>query len=593
MDRKREIRTPILSVVGHIDHGKTTLLDSLRGTAIAKKEAGRVTQHIGATEIPISTIKTICEQLKTDWRGIDVPGLLFIDTPGHHAFASLRKRGSALADVSVIVVDVMEGFQMQTYESLNILRLLKTPFVVALNKIDRINGWNSIDKPFLINYSSQPEYACREVDACIYKIVGDLYDKGFSADRYDRISDFSKTVGIVPVSAKTGEGIADLLLVLIGLSQKYFERTLQLHLEEAGVGTILEKKEEKGLGTTIDVILYDGRLNIGDRIVVGSTVEEPIVTRVKALLKPRALQEIIMEKKFKRERTVNAASGVKIVAPDLESALPGSLVRVVREDADAVLEDVMNEVKSDIEAMKMETSPEGVIIKADTMGSLEALVLELTDEGIDAIKRADVGDISRRDVIEATAVKNRFLRVILGFGVKVLPDAKEAALQAGIPVFTSDVIFRLIEDYEQWSKVEKEKEKRELMERLRTPAKIKILPGCIFRQSKPAIVGVEVLSGKIRTGLELIKADGLTVGQIKEIRDKSESIPRAEQGMQVAIALQKPTVGRHIDENDILYVNLSRDELTELKNRSGSGVLSPDEEEVLDELLDIKQKIFV
>lgn len=593
MDRKREIRTPILSVVGHIDHGKTTLLDSLRGTAIAKKEAGRVTQHIGATEIPISTIKTICEQLKTDWRGIDVPGLLFIDTPGHHAFASLRKRGSALADVAVIVVDVMEGFQMQTYESLNILRLLKTPFVVALNKIDRINGWNSIDKPFLINYSSQPEYACREVDACIYKIVGDLYDKGFSADRYDRISDFSKTVGIVPVSAKTGEGIADLLLVLIGLSQKYFERTLQLHLEEAGVGTILEKKEEKGLGTTIDVILYDGRLNIGDRIVVGSTVEEPIVTRVKALLKPRALQEIIMEKKFKRERTVNAASGVKIVAPDLESALPGSLVRVVREDADAVLEDVMNEVKSDIEAMKMETSPEGVIIKADTMGSLEALVLELTDEGIDAIKRADVGDISRRDVIEATAVKNRFLRVILGFGVKVLPDAKEAALQAGIPVFTSDVIFRLIEDYEQWSKVEKEKEKRELMERLRTPAKIKILPGCIFRQSKPAIVGVEVLSGKIRTGLELIKADGLTVGQIKEIRDKSESIPRAEQGMQVAIALQKPTVGRHIDENDILYVNLSRDELTELKNRSGSGVLSPDEEEVLDELLDIKQKIFV
>ncbi|MBA5942135.1 MAG: translation initiation factor IF-2 [Methanophagales archaeon] len=593
MDRKREIRTPILSVVGHIDHGKTTLLDSLRGTAIAKKEAGRVTQHIGATEIPISTIKTICEQLKTDWRGIDVPGLLFIDTPGHHAFASLRKRGSALADVAVIVVDVMEGFQMQTYESLNILRLLKTPFVVALNKIDRINGWNSIDKPFLINYSSQPEYACREVDACIYKIVGELYDKGFSADRYDRISDFSKTVGIVPVSAKTGEGIADLLLVLIGLSQKYFERTLQLHLEEAGVGTILEKKEEKGLGTTIDVILYDGRLNIGDRIVVGSTVEEPIVTRVKTLLKPRALQEIIIEKKFKRERTVNAASGVKIVAPDLESALPGSLVRVVREDADAVLEDVMNEVKSDIEAMKMETSPEGVIIKADTMGSLEALVLELTDEGIDAIKRADVGDISRRDVIEATAVKNRFLRVILGFGVKVLPDAKEAALQAGIPVFTSDIIFRLIEDYEQWSKVEKEKEKRELMERLRTPAKIKILPGCIFRQSKPAIVGVEVLSGKIRTGLELIKADGLTVGQIKEIRDKSESIPRAEQGMQVAIALQKPTVGRHIDENDILYVNLSRDELTELKNRSGSGVLSPDEEEVLDELLDIKQKIFV
>ncbi|MBL7118194.1 MAG: GTP-binding protein, partial [Candidatus Syntrophoarchaeum sp.] len=174
-----QIRTPILSVLGHIDHGKTTLLDSIRGTAIAAKEAGRVTQHIGATEIPIDTIKKICEPLKKDWTGIEVPGLLLIDTPGHHAFASLRKRGSALADVAVLVVDVMEGFQPQTYESLNVLRLLKTPFVVALNKIDRIKGWESKKKPFIINYKDQPEYASKELDVRVYEIVGDLYDKGF------------------------------------------------------------------------------------------------------------------------------------------------------------------------------------------------------------------------------------------------------------------------------------------------------------------------------------------------------------------------------------------------------------------------------
>ena len=580
---KQEIRTPILSVLGHIDHGKTSLLDSIRGTAITAKEAGRVTQHIGATEIPIDTIKKICKPLKRDWTGIEIPGLLFIDTPGHHAFASLRKRGSALADVAVLVVDVMEGFQPQTYESLNILRLLKTPFVVALNKIDRVSGWNSANKPFIINYKDQPDYARNELDARIYDMVGDLYDKGFSADKYDQIRDFAKTVGIVPLSAQTGEGIADLLLVLIGLSQKFFEMTLRLHLEKAGVGTILEKKEERGLGTTIDVILYDGKISVGDTIVGGGTDEEPIVTKVKALLKPRALQEIRVEQRFERVKTVNAASGVKIVAPIMENALPGSQVRVVGEGD--VLENVVKLVKSEIDEMRMETSPEGLIIKADTMGSLEALASELRDKEIDEIKKAEVGNISKRDVIDAGTVKNRYFGVILGFNVDLLPDAKEMVRANGIPVFISDVIYRLIEEYEDWVKGEKEKEKREIIERLPTPAKIKILPGCVFRQSKPAIVGVEVLGGKIQTGVELIKTDGTNIGTINEIQDKAESIKSAGLGMQVAISMKKPTVGRQINENDLLYVDISKEEAKAL-----SGLLSADEEDVLEELMKLKSR---
>ncbi len=586
MSSKRDIRTPILSVVGHIDHGKTTLLDSIRGTTVAAKEAGRVTQHIGATEIPITTIKAICEPLKRDWTGIDVPGLLFIDTPGHQAFASLRKRGSALADVAVVVVDVMEGFQPQTHESLNVLRLLKTPFVVVLNKIDRVKGWTSRKKPFMLNYQEQPDYARKEVDERVYAIVGDLYDKGFSADRYDRIKDFARNVCIVPVSAKTGEGIADLLLVLIGLSQRYFERTLRLHLDEAGVGTILEKKEEKGLGTTMDVILYDGTLSVGDTIVVGSTDEEPLVTKVKALLKPHALQEIRLEQRFERVKTVGAAAGVKIVAPGLETALPGSQVRQVKDETQ--LAQAKADVMSELEELKLETIPEGIIIRADTMGSLEALALELKEQGLEAIKRAEVGNISKHDVIESSTVKDRYLRVILGFNVGILPDAKDAALQAAIPVFTSEVIYQLLASYEEWVKAEREKEKRELLERIPTPAKLKILPGCIFRQSRPAIVGVEVLAGKIRTGVELLNSRGANVGPINEIQDKGESISRAEQGMQVAIALRKPVVGRHIYENDLLYVHLAAEEIAELKGRS--GVLSVEEAEVLEELRELKLK---
>ena len=588
---ERPLRTPILSVLGHIDHGKTTLLDSIRGTAVAAKEAGGVTQHIGATEIPIRVIKEICEPLKSDWTGIEIPGLLFIDTPGHYAFASLRKRGSALADVAVLVVDVMEGFQPQTYESLSILRLLKTPFVVALNKIDRIKGWQSSRKPFVINYRSQPEFASRELNTRIYEIVGDLYDKGFSADRYDRISDFSRTVSIVPVSAKTGEGIADLLLVLIGLAQKYFERNLRLHLEGPGVGTILEKKEERGLGTTIDVILYDGKLSVGDTIVVGSVKEEPIVTKIRALLKPRALQEIRTEQRFRRVKSVSAAAGVKIMAPNIEDALPGSRVRAVPAtgtgNVDADIERVIKEMKDEIAEMKLDTSSEGLIIKADTMGSLEALALELRSEKIEQIKKAEVGNISRRDVVDAIMVSDRYLRAILGFNVDVLPDAREVAMQNDIPIFVSDVIYKVIEDYENWVKEEKERERQEKIDRLTTPAKIKVLPGCVFRQSKPAIFGIEVLCGRIKTGVELIKSDGTNIGSINEIQNRGESIATADEGMQVAISMKKPIFGRHIKENDILYVDVDVG-VAEGAEKELRGLLSPCEEELLREVYEIK-----
>ncbi|MHC1635583.1 MAG: translation initiation factor IF-2 [Candidatus Methanospirareceae archaeon] len=583
-EMNKRIRTPIVAVLGHIDHGKTTLLDTIRGSAVAEKEVGRITQHIGATEIPIEWIKKICQPLKRDWTGIDVPGLLFIDTPGHYAFASLRKRGSALADIAILVVDVIEGFQSQTYESLSILRMFKTPFVIALNKIDKIKGWNSRNKPFVINYAEQNEYSKRALDELVYEAVGELYDKGFSADRYDRIRDFSRNVSIVPVSAKTGEGIPDLLLVLIGLSQKFLEKSLHLHVEEAGVGTILEKKEEKGLGTTIDVILYDGKLKVGDTIAIGSIEGEPIVTRVKALLKPEALHEIRVEKKFKRVEAVRAASGVKIVASSLENALPGSQIRVIEDESK--LEEVLKEIRKDIEAMRIETSAEGIIIKADTIGSLEAFVMQLKEEGVD-IKKAEVGDISKRDVVEAAMVKDDYMRVIFGFNVNLLPDAKEAAMQNDVHIFMGNVIYKLIEDYKEWVNKKWEEERRKKLETLTMPAKIKILERHIFRQSKPAIVGVEVMAGKIKPGVPLIRADGASVGAINEIQDKGNSIKEASQGMQVAISIKGAIVGKHIKENDILYADMREEEMREIEELK---VLSADEEMVLEELRKIKRK---
>ena len=441
------MRTPIVAVLGHIDHGKTTLLDNIRGTAIAQREAGGITQHIGATEIPIGVIKKICGPL-LDVGKIKVSGLLFIDTPGHQAFTSLRKRGGALADLAVLIVDIMEGFQPQTYESLHILKTFKTPFVVALNKIDRIRGWRSRRKPFVLSYKEQSDEARRLIDERFYEVVGTLYDEGFSAERYDRIQDFTKTVAIVPISAKTGEGIPDLLMVLIGLAQRFLEESLRLHVSAEGVGVVLEKKEERGIGTTIDVILYDGTLSVGDTVIIGSIARSPVVTKVRGLLKPRALREMRAESRFERVRSVTAAAGIKIIAPKLEDVLTGSQLRVVKDET--ALGDAIRKLQAELEELRIEIAAEGVVVKADTLGALEALASELKRENI-SIMKAEVGNISRRDVIDAATVKekNPNLAVVIGFNVDVLPDAKEVAQQNDVPIFLGDVIYKIIEDYAQ------------------------------------------------------------------------------------------------------------------------------------------------
>ncbi|MDF2957648.1 MAG: Translation initiation factor IF-2 [Candidatus Alkanophagales archaeon MCA70_species_1] len=582
--KKKVMRTPIVAVLGHIDHGKTTLLDNIRGTAIAQREAGGITQHIGATEIPISVIKKICGPL-LDVGKIEVSGLLFIDTPGHQAFTSLRKRGGALADLAVLIVDIMEGFQPQTYESLHILRTFKTPFVVALNKIDRIRGWRSEKKPFVLSYKEQSDEARRFLDEKVYEIVGTLYDEGFSAERYDRIRDFTRTVAIIPISAKTGEGIPDLLMVLIGLAQRFLEESLQLHVEAEGVGVVLEKKEERGIGTTIDVILYDGTLSVGDTIIIGSLDRSPIVTKVRGLLKPRALREMRAESKFERVRSVTAAAGVKIIAPNLESVLTGSQLRVVKDETR--IEDAIKEMQAELEELRIETAAEGVVIKADTLGALEALASELQRENI-SIMKAEVGNISKRDVIDAATVKEKDpnLGVIIGFNVDVLPDAREMAQQSDIPIFLGDVIYKVIEDYVSWARRRREEEMRKALEALIIPGKFMILPDYVFRQSKPAIVGVRVLGGRIKPGAPLMRADGVAVGSIKEIQDRGNNIPEARQGMEVAVSIIGPTVGRQIKEQDILYVDVPESHIGELEKFK--EYLTDDEKETLEEIKEIK-----
>ncbi|MDD1773713.1 MAG: translation initiation factor IF-2 [Methanomassiliicoccales archaeon] len=573
------IRQPIVSVLGHVDHGKTSLLDYIRGSTVVEREAGLITQHIGATEVPIEHIYEVCADLIGE-KEFSVPGLLFIDTPGHKSFTSLRARGGSLADLAVLVVDVREGMKPQTVESLSILKRFKTPFVVALNKIDLIPGWISHpDKPFVLSLRDQNEDVREELDNSLYNLSARLHQEGISAERYDRIDDFTKNFAIVPVSAKTGEGVPDLLLVLIGLAQRFLENELNAE-EGAGRGTILEVKEERGLGPALDVIIYSGTIARGDSVALGTT-SRPLVTKVKAVLKPKPLDEIRdPREKFESVKAVSAAAGVKVLCQSLEGVVAGAPLKVIMGDRDEVLKEIEEETR-----LSIPTSEAGIMIKADAIGSLEALAYEAQNANV-AIRKFEVGAISRRDIVEASAYTDPLHKAILGFNVDVLPEAREAVLTYGTKVFTNDVLYRLFEDYQKWV----EEQKREIEASKRSeyafPGKVKVLPNCVFRVSKPAIVGVRVLSGRIRSGQTLISAGGREVGKIRSMRSGEDTLREAIMGAEVAIGIEGATVGRQVNVEDILYVEIPESRVKELEEFE----LNADERMTLEELMRIKRK---
>ena len=543
------IRTPIVCVLGHVDHGKTSLLDRIRGSKVVAGEAGAITQHIGATLIPIDSIVKMggdLGKLKTS-----VPGLLFIDTPGHHAFTTLRARGGALADISILVVDINEGFKQQTVEALQILRNCKTPFVIAATKIDKISGWRPTpNASFKASYKNQSERVQIMCENRVYELVGKLSELGFNSERFDRVSDFQRNLVIVPVSSMTGEGIGDLLMILIGLAQRYLAEGLKTTISGPGVGTVLEVKEEVGLGTTLDVILYDGVINVGDEIGLAST-NGPISTKVRALLQPRPMTEILVEDQFQRVKSVVAAAGVKITAQNLESVVAGSPVRVIRGNHDEVLAKIEEEMK----VIDINLSDVGISIRADTIGALEALANELAAKKI-PIMRADVGPLSRRDLIDISVMKEELFKSALCFNVPVLPDAETMLLEgdADVKIFSNRVIYKLIDDYIAWRDEMTRAKEAKQFETVVLPAKFSILPGCVFRMSGPAVVGVRVLGGTLRPKVSIATRDGKIVGDIKQIKLNKENISEAKEGAEVAISIDGVTIGRQINVGETLYV---------------------------------------
>lgn len=580
------IRQPIVSVLGHIDAGKTKLLDKIRKSTVQDREVGGITQHIGASYFPVETLAKICGPLfKGLKKDVEIPGLLVIDTPGHEAFVNLRKRGGAVADIAILVVDVLRGFEAQTYECLDILKEKKTPFLVAANKIDRVPGWKPRSgETFSASYKSQGPFVQQALDENLYRLMGTFSRLGFRADKFSNVKDFAKTIAIVPTSATSGEGISELLAVLIGLTQHYLQSRLKT-TEGPAKGTVLEVKEEPGLGITANVIIYDGVLQKGDLIVVGAK-EKPIVTNIRAVFLPKPLDEIRDPRdKFSSVDFVSAAAGVKIAAPNLENTLAGAPIYVV--PSEDRLEDYVKIVSEEVQQIKIATDLDGIILKTDALGSLEAIADSLKRNEV-PIKLADVGDVSRRDVTEATVVKERdpLHGVILAFNVKVLPDAEEEAKNRDVRIFNERTIYSLIDGYIQWLKQEDEARLEEEFSRLIKPAKVKFLPGYVFRKAKPAVIGVEVLAGTIKPKQMLSKEDGRNVGEILQIQDKGKAASEATVGSQVAVSLGKAIVGRHIHEGELFYIKVPESH-AKLLLKKFEDRLTSEELEALNEFVEI------
>lgn len=582
----KNLRSVICTVLGHIDHGKSSILDKIRGTTIVESEAGQITQAIGASIVPLSTIKRICGPLlKVLKVELTIPGLLFIDTPGHEAFTNLRKRGGNLADIAIIVVDINEGFKSQTHEALEILKQYKTPFIVAANKIDLIPGWKIIQEDLLINQiAQQDEEVIKLFDKRFYMLVNSLAEKNFNSERFDRVEDYTKQIAIVPCSAKKSLGIAELLMVISGLAQRYLESSLQFNPNGRARGTILEIKQERGLGTTLDIILYDGTLKTNDTVVIG-TLEEPIVTKVRALFEPMPLAEMRDKRaKYKDVNSVTAATGVKVVALDIKDAVAGMPLVSVKGNIEAIKADVKKEV-SDV---LIETSEQGLVVKADSLGSLEALVRLLKGRNI-KIRRASIGNITRKDIADAETNldKNPLLAVVLGFNVELNPESKSLLEKKTVKAFTHNVIYSLIEDFEHWVEEEKKSHEKEEIDKLIRPCKIQVMKGYVFRQSNPAIVGVDILAGVLNAGIPLMKQDK-KITTVKGIQLEKENISKATQGKQVAISLEHVTMGRQIHENDILYSAIPEEDFRQLKKLR--AYLTHDDVNVLKEIAAIMRK---
>tara|TARA_B100001971_G_C18244418_1_gene573211 strand:- start:15 stop:1745 length:1731 start_codon:yes stop_codon:yes gene_type:complete len=566
------IRSPIVTVAGHVDHGKTTILDNIRKTGVQESEAGGITQKISFTKVPLENIKKRCPDISK--HNLEFPGFLFIDTPGHAAFSHLRKRGGSLADLAILIIDINEGIMPQTAEVLQILKLNKTPFIIALNKIDNISGWRKQDEDLKKSIEIQSVNAKAQFQEKLLTLIGALHHHGFDAKPYYEIEDFTKQLALVPCSGKTGEGINELIIMLCGLSQKFLKEKLKLGKKPKGV--VLEVKKEKTMQYA-EAILYDGTLNATDEIAIAS-FDRPTITKI------RVLEEIKpVSTKFQPIKQAIAANGIRMQLIHSEGILPGMPFTIFENNLEKLKQEFSKEVGE-----KIKTNDKGIIIKADSLGSLEALITMLKQEKIPIIK-AGIGKITKKDIISAktNAKTDPENAIVIGFSTDEDDEVKEMD-KPKIKIIKNNIIYKLIEDLIQFQEEKRNEIKRQRILGLATICKLKILPQYIFRNSNPAVFGVKVEAGKLKHNIHLIDEDNQAIAKVRDIQENQKKIAEATQDMEVAMSLPGTNFERQLSETNYLYADLSEKQFRQFKENK--DLLTTDEIQALQKIAEIKRK---
>ncbi|PSK36126.1 translation initiation factor aIF-2 [Elsinoe australis] len=571
-----DLRSPICCILGHVDTGKTKLLDKIRQTNVQEGEAGGITQQIGATYFPVHALQKKTHVVNEDGKfEFKVPGLLIIDTPGHESFTNLRSRGSSLCNIAILVVDIMHGLEPQTLESMRLLRDRKTPFIVALNKIDRLYGWKKIeDNGFRDSFAFQNKSVQAEFNDRLSKTKIAFAEQGFNSELYFENKSMARNVSLVPTSARTGEGIPDMLKLLVQLTQERMTNQL-MYLSEVEC-TVLEVKVIEGLGTTIDVVLSNGILREGDRIVLCG-LDGPIITDIRALLTPAEMKELRVKSQYVHNKEVKAALGVKITANGLDNAIAGSRLLVVKpgDDEDDLADDVMGDLENLLS--RISKSGRGVTVQASTLGSLEAL-LEFLKQMKIPVSNISIGPVHKRDVITASTMLEKApeYAVMLCFDVKVDKEAMAHADELGVKIFTADIIYHLFDNFTKHMDELKEKKKEE--SKLLAVFPCVLQPIQVFNKKDPIVIGVDVAEGNLRvnTPICVVQHNSVTgvknvvpIGRVTSIEREHKAIPICKKGQpSVAIKIEgpnQPMYGRQLEEKEVLYSHISRASIDCLK----------------------------
>ncbi|XP_070553820.1 eukaryotic translation initiation factor 5B-like isoform X2 [Ptychodera flava] len=569
-----DLRSPVVCVLGHVDTGKTKILDKIRRTHVQDGEAGGITQQIGATNIPVEAIQEqtkMCRQFAKN--EIKVPALLVIDTPGHESFSNLRSRGSSLCDIAILVVDIMHGLEPQTVESINLLKKRKTPFVVALNKIDRLFEWKSSPHADVSNVIKKQKPNTKiEFDERVTQVITEFAEQGLNAALYYENQDPRTYISLVPTSAHSGDGMGNLIALITEFSQTLLAK--RLAFSEELQCTVLEVKSLPGLGTTIDVVLVNGRLREGDTIIVAGQ-EGPIVTQIRGLLMPEPLRELRVKNPYNHFKKIRASQGVKILAKELEKAVAGTQllvaehpdeVDVFRAEVEAALEDTLKSFK---------LADRGVIVQASTLGSLEALLEFLRTSKI-PYAGINIGPVHKRDIMKAMVMLEHDTQyaVILAFDVKVEREAQELADKEGIKIFQADIIYHLFDKFMQYREDLKQKKREEFKHIAVFPCKLRVLPQFIFNSRDPIVVGVSVEAGIVKQGTPICvpSKEFLDIGIVTSVEVNHKVIESARKGQEVCVKIEPlpseapKMYGRHFDNSDLLVSKVSRQSIDAVKD---------------------------